>query len=126
MRARFDAHGPASRAEIWSRYADPARWPTWAPQITSVRANGPLRAGLEGEVVGRLGTRARFVVTEVDETAGRWSWRVRGGIGPIAVPLTIEHHVGEGSASLLVTGTAPVVLAYEPVARLALARLVRA
>ncbi len=65
------------------------------------------------------------MVTDVDEAAGRWSWRVRGGIGPIAVSLTIEHLVGEGSASLLVTGAAPVVLAYEPVARLALARLVR-
>ena len=122
---RIEAHGDASRREIWARYADPSRWPEWAPQIATVRADGPLREGLVGEVVGRFGTTATFVVTDVDEDAGRWSWRVRGGVGRMRAALWIEHHVGEGWAALDVSGFAPVALAYEPFARLALARLVR-
>lgn len=76
-------------------------------------------------VVGPLGARARFWVRDVDEAAGRWSWRVRG-LGPFAVAITIEHHVADGFAALVINGAAPVVVAYEPIARLALARIVRA
>lgn len=126
MRICVEAHGPASRAEIWARYADPSRWPQWAPQIRAVRAEGPLHPGLKGVVVGPLGARARFWVRDVDEAAGRWSWRVRGGLGPFAVAMTIEHHVADGFAALVINGAAPVVVAYEPIARLALARIVRA
>jgi hypothetical protein len=65
-------------------------------------------------------------VRDVDEAAGRWSWRVRGGLGPFAVAMTIEHHVADSFAALVIKGAAPVVVAYEPIARLALARIVRA
>lgn len=40
--------------------------------------------------------------------------------------MTIEHHVADGFAALVINGAAPVVVAYEPIARLALARIVRA
>lgn len=125
MQARIDAHGAASRETMWSRYADPGRWSEWAPQIRSVDAQGPLRVGLSGDVVGIMGMRAAFLVTVVDADAGRWSWRVRGGVGPLRTTLEIDHDVVDGRASLRVTGPALAVVAYEPVARLALARLVR-
>jgi len=30
------ATGPLPPAEVWERYAVPARWPEWSPQITGV------------------------------------------------------------------------------------------
>jgi hypothetical protein len=114
------ARGGASKYEIWSRYRDPQRWPSWSPQISRVHAEGELRPGLEGEVEGPLGVRARFEVLAVDEPAMRWTWRVR--VGPTS--LEIDHDVSEGYASVTVHGPAPIVLAYAPIARRALRRLV--
>jgi hypothetical protein len=106
---------------MWEAYADPSRWSTWAPQIRAVRPLERLRTGLSGEVEGLAGLRVRFEVTEVDEAAGRWTWRVH--LGPAA--LTIEHEVADGRTAIVLDGPAPVVVAYAPVARLALSRLVR-
>ncbi len=117
---RLRARGPASKYEIWSRYRDPQRWPEWSPHVSEVRADGPLRPGLEGQVVGRLGVTASFEVLEVDEDAMRWTWAVRSG----PIRLQIEHEVEEGSAGLVISGPAAAVFAYAPVARLALRRLV--
>jgi len=105
---------------MWAAYADTSRWPSWAPQIQRVEPLGPLEEGLRGRVDGPLFARARFEVTRVDEAARRWSWRV--AIGP--AHLTIGHEVGEGVTAVVIEGPAPLVLAYAPVARLALARLV--
>ena len=118
---RVEATGPASRAAMWSAYADPTRWSTWAPQITEVLAEGPLRPNLEGAVRGILGVRAHFHVISVDEPVGRWSWDVRSG----PVRLRIDHEVDDGRTAVVIRGAAPIVLAYAPVARAALGRLVR-
>jgi hypothetical protein len=117
---RLRRRGPASKYEIWARYRDPQRWPSWAPQIREVLAPGPLRPGLEGEVLGPLGARARFEVIDVDEASGTWTWVVRSG----PVRLRIEHEIGEGRAGLVISGPALAVFAYAPVARVALSRLV--
>jgi hypothetical protein len=117
---RVRRRGPAGKYEIWARYRDPQRWPEWAPHIREVRTEGPLRPGLEGEVVGILGVSARFEVLDVDERAGSWTWVVRSG--PIS--LRIEHQVADGLAGLVLTGPAPAVAAYAPIAKMALARLV--
>lgn len=119
---RVRRRGPASKYQIWARYLDPQRWSEWAPHIREVRAHGPLRPGLEGEVIGTLGVRARFEVLDVDEEAGCWTWVVRSG----PVRLRIEHEVAEGLAGLVLTGPAPAVMAYAPIARAALANLVAA
>lgn len=122
------ATGTAAPAEVWERYAVPARWPGWSPQITGVDlAADRLAAGLSGRVRGPLGVAVPFTVEEVDEAARRWSWRV--GVGPVRVRLL--HWVAEGpgggtTTGLRLSGPAPLVLAYAPAARLALARLVRA
>jgi len=76
---------------------------------------------MRGVVHGPLWSNARFEVTSVDASAGRWTWRVRAG----PVRLTIDHEVADGVAAVAIDGPAPVVLAYAPMARLALERLVR-
>ncbi len=132
----LEAAGPARVAESWERYAQPARWPDWAPQIHRVRIDPDLEAGgdgerihpgMTGEVRSFLPPAARFVITSVDELSHTWSWRV--SIGPLR--LTLDHGVepclDAGTTTWLrLRGPLPVVLAYAPLARLALRRLVRA
>jgi hypothetical protein len=121
--------GPVAPARAWERYADPARWAGWAPQIRRVVLDGAggarIAPGLRGRVHGPAGLRVDFVVTAVDEAARTWSWTAR--LGPVR--LHLDHGVAadpRGTATtLVVDGPAPVVLAYLPVTRLALRRLVR-
>ena len=121
------ASGPVAPAEAWERYALPARWSTWAPQILGVQVPEPrLRAGLGGRVRGPLGLTLPFVVEAVDETARRWAWTVTAG----PVRLHLLHWVSGGpdggsTTGLRITGPAPVVVAYAPLAQLAIGRLVR-
>ncbi|GAB3687211.1 SRPBCC family protein [Angustibacter aerolatus] len=118
--------GSAAPATAWERYALPALWPTWSPQIRRVECSTErLVAGSTGRVHGPPGVAVRFVVDEVDERARTWSWTVHAG------PVTMRLHHGvradaEGCATtLVVEGPAPVVLAYLPLAGWALRRLVR-
>jgi hypothetical protein len=121
------ATGPEAPAEVWERYAVPARWPEWAPQITGVDVPGPrLVAGVAGRVRGPVGMALPFVVDAVDEAARQWSWTV--SLGPVRLHLL--HWVAEGpdggsTTGLRMTGPAPVVIGYAPLARLAIGRLVR-
>jgi hypothetical protein len=121
------ATGPEAPAEVWERYAVPARWPEWAPQITGVDLPaGRLAAGARGRVRAPLGLALPFVVDSVDEAARCWSWTV--SIGPVR--LRLLHWVAEGpdggsTTGLRIDGPAPLVLGYAPLARLAIGRLVR-
>jgi hypothetical protein len=121
------ATGPLGPGEAWERYAVPARWPDWAPQITGVEVPvSRLAAGVRGRVRGPLGVTLPFVVDTVDETARRWSWTV--SLGPVQVHLL--HWVAEGpdggsTTGLRISGPAPLVVGYAPLAQLAISRLVR-
>ncbi|MFD8566924.1 SRPBCC family protein [Streptomyces sp. NPDC059639] len=120
------AQGAADVDTVWQRYARPALWSTWAPQIRSVESEPELRAGMRGKVRPVAGPAVRFVVTAVDHEALTWTWRVQAG--PFS--LLLRHAVDRGGSTgavtrLTVEGPAPVVLAYAPVARHALRRLVR-
>lgn len=122
------AGGPCTVDEAWERYADPARWPTWAPHLRSVELDEPgtrLRAGLSGTVRGVWPVSARFVVTAVDASARRWSWTVRTSRPRLAVELHHTLEVGDRGteAGLVLRGPWAVVLGYRPVARCALRRL---
>ncbi len=129
MRVRLRATGDAEPAEVWDRYDDLDRWPVWAPQIRSVDAAARrLAPGLAGTVHPVVGPGVAFTVETVDSfdaRARRWAWQAR--LGPAR--LHLEHGVeacGSGTRTwLVVRGPAPLVLAYAPLARFALHRLVR-
>jgi polyketide cyclase/dehydrase/lipid transport protein len=126
-RVTLHATGPVAPAEAWERYAQPARWPQWAPQILGVQVPEPrLRAGLAGRVRGPLGVTLPFVVDSVDEAARQWAWTVSAG----PVRLHLLHWVADGpgggsTTGLRIDGPLPVVVPYAPLAQLAIGRLVR-
>ena len=130
------AHGPLAPDAVWARYVRFDRWPTWSPQIRRVEvAVDELAPGVRGIVRGPLGLAVDFTVEEVDERARTWSWTV-SPVGPVPLPrqlptvrLHLHHAVvaGQDGGSLTtldVTGPTPVVMAYAPVALIALRRLV--
>jgi hypothetical protein len=124
---RVEVTGPARAETAWERYADLTRWPGWAPQISSVEADGPrLALGRSGTVHVVGGLRVPFVVTAVDDARLTWSWIAH--VGPVA--LTLHHDLSNGphgtTAGLVVEGPALVAATYGPLARGPLARLVRA
>ena len=120
------ATGPLPPAEVWERYRLLDRWPDWAPQITGVDCpQRELTAGARGRVRG-LGVPLPFTIDSVDPAHRSWSWTV--GVGPVRMRL--HHWVAAGpdggtTTGLRTTGPAPVVIAYAPLARWALHRLVR-
>src|SRR5579875_2472652 len=124
----LSASGAADAGTAWERYAVPATWPQWAPQLVRVEASGPrLAPGLTGTVVGPLGVSADFHVDAVDEQARRWAWTVRRG--PLTVRLRhgVRERDGGGSSTWLAIDTVlPVALGYAPLAYLTLRRLVAA
>ena len=82
---------------------------------------------MRGTVHALLGVSVRFEVTEVDEARRRWAWLVRLPLLTLRLEHTVEPWRASGTRTgLVVEGPAPVVLAYVPVARLALHRLVAA
>lgn len=118
--------GDATPAQAWERYAVPARWPEWAPQISRVETSAPrLVTAMSGRVVGPLGIGVDFVVDDVDELTRTWSWTVH--LGPVRLLLhhTVRDDIDGCSTSLRIEGPLGVVLPYAPVARYALTRLVR-
>lgn len=124
----LNARGRRPAAEVWERYADPALWSSWSPQIRRVALDGGARrigAGVTGRVWSYAPIPVHFRVDAVEETARTWAWTVR--LGPVR--LHLEHGVEAGAlktlTSLSLSGPTPVVLGYAPLARLALRNLVR-
>jgi uncharacterized protein YndB with AHSA1/START domain len=127
VRSSLAVSGAAPPDLVWERYVDPARWPDWSPQIRAVDYPGPrLAAGTSGVVRGPCALAVPFEILSVDPQRRRWTWRVRP---PVVGELILDHAVtpaADGTRTTLdVQGPAAVVLAYLPVARLALGRLVR-
>src|SRR4051794_40936139 len=121
------ATGPVDPAEAWDRYAFPARWSSWAPQITGVSTDAlRVTPGVAGGGRGPGGVGVPFVLDEGGDAArgGRWTGRAGG------VRLRLLHWVSPGreggtTTALRVRGPLPVVTAYAPAALLALHGLVR-
>ena len=127
MRIAIAAGGPADPDVVWKRYIEPTRWPSWSPQILGVDYPGQqLREDTAGAVHGLFGLTLPFRILAVDEASRTWTWRV---CAPLGIEMTLDHGVepaGTGTrTTLAVDGPAPVVLAYVPLARVALGRLVR-
>jgi hypothetical protein len=127
----LEACGPVPVASAWRRYARPALWPTWSPQLRSVEITGgepdqELATGTTGRVHGPIGVWADFTVLSFDAAARSWSWRVRRG--PLAIRLEhmVEARAGAAGSrtTLVLHGLPPVVLGYAPLAWYALHRLV--
>ena len=127
MRRTVGASGPLPADQAWERYAVLAAWSSWAPQISRVDATSArLMPGLTGMVHGPLGVRVPFEVLAVDEVRREWTWRVRAALVTLELVHAVRARQGGGADTTLeVTGPAAVVLAYAPVAQLALRRLVR-
>lgn len=126
---RLSARGSLPADEVWRRYTDTAWWPRWAPHLRAVDYDAPvLTPGTTGRVTGVGGVVAHFRIDAVDAAARTWSWSVRSG----PLRLSFEHGVdaaasGPGHASrawLVVHGPWPAIIAYAPLARFSLGRLV--
>lgn len=123
------AQGAADPAQAWDRYTIPSRWAQWSPQISDVVVTNPDRrveVGTRGVVRGPAGVTVAFEVTEVDPTRRRWTWRVHAGLVPLLLGHGVDPTANGSRAWVRITGALPVVLAYAPLARLALGRLVAA
>jgi hypothetical protein len=122
---RVEVSGSVGADVAWERYADLDAWPTWAPQIRTVEADGRrLGVGRTGTVHVVGGFRVPFVVTAVDSHRLTWSWIAR--LGPLT--LTLHHdlrRVPDGTtAGLVLEGPTLLVAAYAPLTRAPLARLI--
>lgn len=121
----LQARGPLPVDVVWERYADPQRWPEWAPQIRRVDSVGRLRPGLTGRVYSYVPPGLAFRVTAVDARRRTWTWRVQAG----PITLSLEHGVREGAHGgsltwLRLHGPLPLLAVYAPIAKIALNRLV--
>jgi hypothetical protein len=131
VRREIAVSGQQPPDEVWDRYVRPARWPQWSPQITAVDyAPRRLVPGTKGLVRGPLRVSLPFEVLAVDESdPARRTWRWRAGV--LGVHVELEHVVepdpgrpGGSRTVLVLSGPAPVVVPYLPLAWLALHRLV--
>lgn len=117
---RVGVSGAAAPSEVWDRFTRPQRWPSWAPHLRSVTcADTQIRAGTQGVVRGPWPLRLRFVVTNVQPAARRWTWR--------AGPVPMRHGVDADARGSRAWVELPAVLGipYWPLLRWALSRLVR-
>ena len=126
MKLTVAASGTAEPDVVWDRYVHPARLSEWSPQIRSVDYPDPtIATGGRGTVHGPCGVGVAFEILAVDTDNHCWTWRVT--VAGITVVLGHDVFPQEtGSRTTLnISGPAPVVIGYAPIARIALSRLVR-
>jgi hypothetical protein len=122
----LEVPGPRDPAVVWERYAVPASWPEWLPQITGVDLSTPrLSPGATGKLHAPMGVSIPFTVDSVDEEGRRFSWTIRVGL----LKLRLENWVQDGPdggavAGMRVNGPGPLVSAYAGQAQASLERLV--
>lgn len=117
--------GPVPVQTAWQRYLYPESWTDWAPHLTGVQAStGTIRPGTTGTVTALGVVPARFAVVSVDPGNFAWAWTV--WVGPIRLELHHDLVAVEGTtlARIRLAGPRPVLLAYRPLMRWAMRRLV--
>ncbi|MEU6817879.1 SRPBCC family protein [Streptomyces sp. NPDC046860] len=122
----LSASGAAGPETVWERYASVDEWASWSPQIKAVHcADRRLRPGMSGTVESVVGIHVAFFVEAVDEDHRTWAWRVRLGRMQIRLHHGVTSQERGTTTSLTMDGPKPALLAYTPLARLALHRLVQ-
>jgi hypothetical protein len=106
---------------MWASCRDIDRWPAWMALVRGVEAVGPLRPGLDGELVMPAGLRIGFTVLDVNDDAPFWTMELRPG----PIRLFVDHHVDDGFGLTEITGPFPLPAAAVPFARRSLSRLLR-
>ncbi len=120
-----DAEGPAAPEEVWLRYSHASRWPTWAPQVSSVSgAHDPVVAGDRGWVRGPFLARVPYTVLDIDHDLRHWSWQVGLGLASVQMEHGVDALDVGSRAWVRIDLPAPLAWPYAPFARLALRRLV--
>lgn len=122
---RLEAIGTASPEVAWGRYLQIEAWPTWSPQISRVTASAErLGVGVTGRVYLPGGLGLPFTVTAVNAQARSWSWVVRLGLVKLTMNHEVHAHTRGSATSLVLEGPDVVLLAYVPLAWVALHKLV--
>jgi hypothetical protein len=122
---RLEAVGPASPEVAWGRYLQIAAWPTWSPQIARVTASAErLGVGVIGRVHLPGGLGLPFTITAVNAQARSWSWVVRLGLVRLTLHHEVRSHARGSATSLTMEGPDLLLLAYTPLAWVALHKLV--
>lgn len=126
MDTTAEATGPAPADEVWERYAVPARWPGWMPQIAGVDADADrIAPGVTGRLHAPAGVRLDFTVTAVDEDARTWSWNIRFGLFTLRFDHGVEES-GDGTTTWMrASGPGMLIATYRSFVRGALDALVR-
>jgi hypothetical protein len=122
--------GSAPASTVWRRYLHPELWTGWAPHLTHVSATSrSIAPGVGGTVTAFGVVPARFEILHVNLADRSWSWVVR--VGPVRLALhhdVIACHGDDGApgtlARIRMEGPWPVLVAYRPLMRWAMRRLV--
>lgn len=128
------ARSSAAPAALWTLLADTRMWASWAPHITGVVTAEPgvVRAGQHLRVAGPMGVAVPATVTLVD-AGRRWDFRVDLP-GPWSVMSRHEVRRCTVGSEALVTmwvrgpggrAAMPALMAYRPIAEVAVRRLAR-
>lgn len=59
----YTSHSSRTPPEVFARWADPATWPTWDPEVKSVEFDSPATLGKRGKLQPVNGPALRFSIT---------------------------------------------------------------
>ena len=125
----ISATGRAPASRVWERYAKPALWSSWSPQIARVECADEVIRSVPGRGAHERGISVPFDVTAVDYDAMTWSSEASTclplGVRPAAAAPGEGHGRRHLDRTSTLSGCLPIVIGYLPPAKLALARLVR-
>ena len=121
------AKGAASPEEVWARYTQPERWPTWAPHMKRAIYPYPrIVEGTFGRVYAYGGFSLPFSIDALDADGWTWGWSVYVAGQRIELKHGVVAGASHTRAWVSIGLPLPIALGYAPIAKLALRRLVRA